>query len=62
MSKGSIGLSDELNAYLVEVGVREAEVLARLREETAAMPQANMQIAIEQAVIVQPLANDRSAV
>ena len=38
MSKGSIGLSDELNAYLVEVGVREPEVLAALREETAVMP------------------------
>ena len=48
MSKGSIGLSDELNAYLVEVGAREPEVLARLREETALMPQAGMQIAVEQ--------------
>ena len=48
MSKGSIGLSDELNAYLIEVGAREPEVLARLREETAVMPQAGMQIAVEQ--------------
>jgi predicted O-methyltransferase YrrM len=52
MSKGSIGLSDELNAYLVEVGVREPEVLARLREETAGMPQAGMQIAIEQGALL----------
>ena len=42
MSKGSIGLGDELNAYLVEVGAREPEVLARLREETAVMPEAGM--------------------
>jgi predicted O-methyltransferase YrrM len=52
MSKGSIGLSDELNAYLVEVGAREPEVLARLREETAAMPQAGMQIAVEQGALL----------
>jgi predicted O-methyltransferase YrrM len=52
MSRGSIGLSDELNAYLVEVGVREPEVLARLREETAMMPQARMQIAVEQGALL----------
>jgi predicted O-methyltransferase YrrM len=48
MSKGSIGLSEELNDYLVEVGVREPEVLGRLREETAAMAEARMQIAVEE--------------
>ena len=48
MSKGSIGLSEELNAYLIEMGSREPEVLGQLREETAVMPQAGMQIAVEQ--------------
>jgi predicted O-methyltransferase YrrM len=52
MSKGSIGLGDELNAYLIEVGTREPEVLARLREETALMPQAGMQIAVEQGALL----------
>jgi caffeoyl-CoA O-methyltransferase len=52
MSKGSIGLDDELNAYLIEVGTREPEVLARLREETAVMPQAGMQIAVEQGALL----------
>jgi predicted O-methyltransferase YrrM len=52
MSKGSIGLSDELNAYLIEVGAREPEVLARLREETSVMPQAGMQIAVEQGALL----------
>jgi predicted O-methyltransferase YrrM len=52
MSKGSIGLSDELNAYLVEVGAREPEVLGRLREETALMPEAGMQIAVEQGALL----------
>ncbi len=55
MSKGSIGLSDELNAYLISMGVREPEVLASLREETAVMPQANMQIAIEQGAFLSML-------
>ena len=48
MSNRTIGLSDELAAYVVEVGTREPEVLARLREETAAIPQHGMQIAPEQ--------------
>jgi predicted O-methyltransferase YrrM len=52
MSKGSIGLSDELNAYLIAVGAREPEVLARLREETEVMPQAGMQIAVEQGALL----------
>jgi predicted O-methyltransferase YrrM len=44
----TIGLSDELAAYVVEHGTREPEVLARLREETAALPQHRMQVAPEQ--------------
>jgi predicted O-methyltransferase YrrM len=55
MSKGSIGLSDELNAYLIEVGAREPEVLAFLRNETAVMPQAGMQIAVEQGALLSML-------
>jgi predicted O-methyltransferase YrrM len=48
MTNKTLGLSDELAAYVVEVGAREPDVLARLREETAAMPQHSMQIAPEQ--------------
>jgi caffeoyl-CoA O-methyltransferase len=48
MSRGSIGLDDALNAYLEQVGTREPEVLRRLREETALMPHAQMQIAVEE--------------
>jgi len=55
MSKGSIGLSDELNAYLIEMGAREPEVLRHLREETAVMPQAGMQIAVEQGALLSML-------
>jgi len=48
MSGRSIGLSEELHAYLMGAGVREPEVLARLRVETAALPEARMQIAPEE--------------
>jgi caffeoyl-CoA O-methyltransferase len=48
MSNASIGLDERLHAYLVEVGVREHEVLRRLREETAALPESRMQIAPEE--------------
>lgn len=48
MSNRSIGLGEELHAYLVASGVREPAVLRRLREETARLPQHGMQIAPEQ--------------
>jgi len=49
MSNKSIGLNDELHAYLVRVGVREPDVLRQIRERTASLPEHNMQIAPEQA-------------
>ena len=48
MSNVSIGLAPDLHAYLVARGVREPEILRRLRDETASLPQHNMQIAPEQ--------------
>lgn len=48
MSNTTIGLSDEIHDYVLQVGVREAPILARLREETAALPEHGMQIAPEQ--------------
>lgn len=48
MTNKTIGLSDELAAYVVKVGAREPDVLARLRQETAALPQHRMQISPEQ--------------
>ncbi len=48
MSIKSRGLSDELHAYMVQVGVREPPILARLRDETARLPEQDMQIAPEQ--------------
>ncbi|MDP9269627.1 MAG: class I SAM-dependent methyltransferase [Chloroflexota bacterium] len=52
MSNRSIGLDDALHAYLVEVGVREPEVLRRIRERTASLPEHGMQIAPEQAAFM----------
>lgn len=56
MSNKTIGLSDELAAYVVRVGAREPEVLARLRDETAALPQHGMQIAPEEGAFLAMLA------
>ena len=48
MANRTIGISDELAAYVVRYGTREPDVLARLREETAALPQHRMQVAPEE--------------
>jgi predicted O-methyltransferase YrrM len=49
MSNRTIGLSDEVYAYLLEHSLREPELLRRLRDETArATEMPNMQIAPEQ--------------
>jgi len=48
MSNRTINLTDEVIDYVRRVGVREHPVLARLREETASLPMAQMQIAPEQ--------------
>jgi predicted O-methyltransferase YrrM len=48
MTKRSIGLDRDLYEYLLGASLREPALLAELREETASMPQANMQIAPEQ--------------
>ncbi len=48
MSNQSIGLSDPLYQYLVANSVREPEILAKLRAETAEHPLMNMQISPEQ--------------
>jgi predicted O-methyltransferase YrrM len=48
MANRTLTITDELNEYLVRVGTREPEILRRLREETAALPQHNMQIGPDQ--------------
>jgi predicted O-methyltransferase YrrM len=48
MSNQSIGLGDPLYQYLLANSVREPEILAKLRAETAEHPLVNMQISPEQ--------------
>ena len=48
MSNTTFGLSADLRRYLISTSVREPEVLGRLREETAGLPLAMMQISPEQ--------------
>lgn len=48
MLKKTVGLDDRLYDYLLSVSLREPEILLQLREETARLPNARMQIAPEQ--------------
>ena len=56
MSTKSIGLEEKVYWYLLEHSLREPELLAELRAETAQLPQANMQIAPEQGQFMAMLA------
>jgi caffeoyl-CoA O-methyltransferase len=48
MSTSTIAVTDAIRDYLLNVTVREAPLLARLREETQRLPSAGMQISPEQ--------------
>ena len=48
MANRPTALTDRLHAYLVEVSLREPPLLRELREETAGLPEAIMQISPEQ--------------
>ncbi len=55
MTNSTIALGDKLQRYLIEHNLREPQVLARLRQVTASLPQAGMQIAPEQGQFMQLL-------
>ena len=57
MSNRSFGLDEAVYQYLLDHSLREPEILRRLRDETAADPKANMQIAPEQGQLMALLAN-----
>jgi len=48
MSRRSIALNESLHDYLLSVSLREPDLLRELREETARVPQARMQVGPEQ--------------
>jgi predicted O-methyltransferase YrrM len=52
MANTSIGLESDVRDYLLRHGVREPELLHRLREETALLPEHRMQIAPEQGALL----------
>lgn len=56
MRRNSITLTEELADYIAGVSLREPDVLRRLREETAAVPMAGMQIAADQGQLMALLA------
>lgn len=55
MSRNTFFLPEKLYEYILEVSLRDDEVAAALRRETATLPQSNMQIAPEQAQFLQLL-------
>ena len=48
MSSSTIGLSNELRKYMLDVSFRDDEILKQLREETLTLKEAQMQISPEQ--------------
>jgi caffeoyl-CoA O-methyltransferase len=48
MSVATISMTEELYGYLLKTTLREPDILARLRRETAALPSGGMQISPEQ--------------
>ena len=48
MSTRTLALTQELYQYILDISLREPEILARLRRETALHPKAKMQIAPDQ--------------
>ena len=55
MSNRTISMTDDLYGYLLDTSLREPALLKRLRDETAAHPQARMQISPEQGQFMQLL-------
>lgn len=52
MARTSFGVPDDIHDYILRHGVREPAIFRRLREETAGLPQAGMQIAPDQGALL----------
>ncbi len=52
MSRKTIELDDDLYDYLLQISLRESAGMRKLRQETASLPEANMQLAPEQAQLL----------
>ena len=56
MARDHVGLPDDVYDYLIRVGVREPEILARLRDETRRHPRGVMQVPREEGALLRLLA------
>ncbi len=61
MSSSTIGLSNELRKYMLDVSFRDDEILKQLREETLKLKEAQMQISPEQGAFLSILTKILSA-
>ena len=52
MSSSTIGLNNELRKYMLDVSIRDDEILRQLREETLTLKEAQMQISPEQGALL----------
>ena len=52
MSSSTIGLSNELRKYMLDVSFRDDDILRQLREETLTLKEAQMQISPEQGALL----------
>ena len=52
MSSSTIGLSNELRKYMLDVSFRDDDILRQLREETSTLKEAQMQISPEQGALL----------
>ncbi len=55
MTRHTIPISDDLYDYLLSISLREPEILRQLRQETAELPNAGMQLAPEQGQLLRLL-------
>ena len=55
MSSSTIGLSNELRKYMLDVSFRDDDILRQLREETLTLKEAQMQISPEQGALLSML-------
>ena len=55
MTRKTLGLENHVYDYILEFGVREADLLKELREETSADPMHRMQVSPEQGALMQLL-------
>ena len=52
MSSSTVGLSNELRKYMLDVSFRDDDILRQLREETSTLKEAQMQISPEQGALL----------